>query len=546
MLNSSITRIAFFAVLCCGLPKQAEAGPLIDWLFGRTRAQAAYPVGPPVPTAGYGANYGGYSVSPNTANPYAPNPYTANSYGAGYGVNGSGSNYGANYGTTNGNYSATANPQGGYAANYGTYYGSSLPVIGPNGAGYQAAQPSGIAAATMPGTIPQTLSYVPNFNTYSNRTPVTYYRPLLTTDPNTGAQVVAMAPCTSYEYQAQRVPAFGRSALFGSNSPPFIQSAPQALPTYTLPSGGIPLAAGTPSVMLPTVRGYAPYGSNPYASNGYPSSSYGALQPAMPSGPIQVAPGGSYSTQPLGNSTYYGSTSGGSSGNIYGPSVPGLIAPQGPAYPATPTPNYNSPYPGTTSPGQLQSPGVYPGAPSTDPADIPPSLSPNFPTSTSAQLQRPAQSNQTQEFVPPRVEARPQLRSIVRQPIPNSSSTTGTAAPAERAETPVLMKPIPVPEGFEQPRWNPGLLSEDDMTAMQPISADRVAIAGQSKPIHWASFDQAGQTSFKAQADISQTSSLKPQSGLRPIRTQATTAAPQDRPAPHRSRYDTGGWKAAK
>jgi hypothetical protein len=510
MLNSSITRTALLAVLCCGLPNQAQAGPLIDWLFGRNRAQPAYPVGPAVPVAGYGANYGVSGAS----------PYAANSYGAGYG--------------------ASSYANAGYAANYGTYYGSSLPVIGPNGNGYQAAQPSGIAATTMPATVPQTLSYVPNFNTYSNRVPVTYYRPLLTTDPNTGAQVVAMAPCTSYEYQAQRVPAFGRSALYGSNTPPVFQPAPAAPPTYTLPSGGIPLAAGTPSVMLPSVRGYAPYGSSPYAINGYPGSSYSALQPALPYGAVQVAPGGSYSTQPLGASPYSGTTSGGCTGNVYAPSVPGLIAPQGPAFPATPSP-YNSPYPGTTSPSQPQAPGmVYPDVPSADPADTPPSLSPNFPASASAQRQ-PAPAK---PFDQPQVPLRPQLRSIVRQPIPNSSSAA-TSSPPERMETPALMKPIPVPEGFEQPRWNPGLLSEDDLTAMRTIATERAELAGQSKPIHWASFEQAAHESFKAEA-APQAARPNAHSGLRPIQSRSNASAPQSQPAPIRGRYDTSGWKAAK
>ncbi|MCA9160599.1 MAG: hypothetical protein KDA72_19845, partial [Planctomycetales bacterium] len=168
-LKRSRSTIAMIALVSCGLsPRAAQAGPLLDWLFGRTHAGPAYAVGAPVPVG---------------------NGPVGNGYAAAYGAAG---------------YPAT-----GYAGNYGTYYSSQLPAIGPAGAGYTAPMPTGIAAATLPSTLPSTLSYVPNFQTQSQRVPVTYYRPLLTTDPNTGAQVVAMAPCTSYETMAQRAPAVG-------------------------------------------------------------------------------------------------------------------------------------------------------------------------------------------------------------------------------------------------------------------------------------------------------------------------------------------------
>lgn len=166
----------FVASLGCAVsPRSAQAGPLIDWLFGRSPAGPAYPVGQPVPVGnGYATGYAGYAAAP------------AASYGvANYGTPGNG--YAAGYGSY-------APNSGGYAGNYGTYYSSQLPTIGPAGAGYTAPMPSGITAATLPATTAPTLSYVPNYQTYSQRAPVTYYRPLMTTDPNTGAQVVAMAP----------------------------------------------------------------------------------------------------------------------------------------------------------------------------------------------------------------------------------------------------------------------------------------------------------------------------------------------------------------
>ena len=142
-----------------------------------------------------------------------------------------------------------------YTANYGYYNGPQSAVIGPGTAGYRAPVPSGISAAT----VPSTLSYVPNFRTNAYRAPVTYYRPIMTTDPNTGAQVVTMAPCTSYEYQTQRVPTMGRQAFYPSSSWP--QAVPQTRPTiqtYTLPNGGVALPYSTQAIS-PSASGYRGY-----------------------------------------------------------------------------------------------------------------------------------------------------------------------------------------------------------------------------------------------------------------------------------------------
>jgi hypothetical protein len=238
-------------------------------------------------------------------------------------------------------------PNTGYAANLGNYYGSQLPVIGPTGAGYSAQMPTGIAAATMP----QTMSYVPNFNSSALRAPVTYYRPLLTTDPNTGSQVVAMAPCTSYQYLTQRVPAFGQSALYGSYQAPQPQPL-QSIPSYTLPSGGIPLSSNTSGSATfggGTALGYSPY------------SSYQISPPPMTGSP-------SYPTSPLGSNYYNSSPSGGSTGSIYSQSVPGLVAPPASTY-TTPgvSPSYGQPgyaQPGYAQPGYAQPGNSNPALPS--------------------------------------------------------------------------------------------------------------------------------------------------------------------------------------
>ncbi|QDV24483.1 hypothetical protein [Aureliella helgolandensis] len=444
---------------CClgGLaPQQAQAGPLIDWLFGARRTAPAYPVGQPVPVGS--GNVAGYA------------PYNAAVSG---------------YGTP------TASPvpmiPNGYATNYGNYYGSQLPVIGSTGAGYSTPPLSGIAAATMPPTV----SYVPNYGTQSLRAPVTYYRPMLSTDPRTGAQVVAMAPCTSYEYQAQRVPTLGRSSLFGSYAPP---AAPQTAPgmqSYTLPSGGIPLGYAAPSMMAPAATSYG------YTS-GY--GSYSALQTPttdLTAPPPAYGTPGSYPTNQYGATPYYNTTpnystnNGGSCGGYSGSSspgypytVPGLSAPPSlQAAPTSPPPSTSAPapsgsYPGSTAPPSSSSPsGVYPG-PSNDPADSPPSL-PNFPTSTSAA------SNDSY---------RPSLRSITRQPRQEEDTTVAQPSTDQPRSSAPAMTPLPAPRGFDaSPNWNPGLLREGDMTASHNAPPQYVPLAaqyaGQSTAIHWASFE---------------------------------------------------------
>ncbi|MFK7737963.1 MAG: hypothetical protein AB8B50_18175 [Pirellulaceae bacterium] len=451
--------LACFAVVgAFALPSKAQAGPLIDWLFGRSNAPAPYPVGTPVPM-GSGLGTG-----------LAP----ANGYAAGYG------NYGVGYG----NYGAApANP---YSAGYGNYYAPRLPVLGNGAAGYLAPRQNAVASSVLP-----TANYVPNFRTNSYRGPVTYYRPILATDPNTGAQVVQMAPCTSYQDLTGRVPVPGRTALFGSTVAPPTQPAPRTLPTYTIPNGGIPLA-GSPRTV--------PYAANPYSANPYTATSpytsttpyasayrgYSALQPAVP------VP--QYSTTPLGNNYYgtggYGTTGGGSTGS-YAQPVPGLAAPQAPVT-RTPAPSWGQP---TTPPGEAP-PGsnVLPPTTSSDPSgDMRPSLPQDFGGSASrgepaSRVHSLVQSPRSERVRPtyPSVNV-PSLRSEDSQV---TRSKPEVDLPQQRAADGVEMEPIPVPDDFDsKSRWNPGLLREGDMTAQQSM-VEIARFAGQTKKIHWASFEE--------------------------------------------------------
>ncbi len=502
MYKPTMRRIVLPTILCFGsFPNMVEAG-FCDCLFGRSKTPVpSYPVGPPIPVAG----------APVAGAPVAANPSTC---GAPPRV------------------SAYAPPAN--TAWYGNYYGAQMPVIGQAGAGYPAPQPTGITAASIPATVPQTMSYVPNYNSYANRAAVTYYRPLLTTDPASGAQVVVMAPCTSYEYQTQRVPTFGKSALYGSATQPVLPPAPQAMPSYTLPSGGIPIANNAPSVSLPTVRGYSPYGANPYASN-----SYAVQQPPVTTfGAPTQTPGGVYPSVPAGSVPSCGPGGACANGYSAAPVLPGLVAPpaaSSPVYPGTTSGGvYPNSAPSPASPNTLTPSGIYPGgsgATSPDPASLPPTLPPNFPTSSNSSAPRA------------------QLRSVVQQPM-SGGYEQQSKAPATLESNPQPIRPIPAPEDFQQQRWNPGLLSEEDMTAMRATEPSRLEVAGQSKPIQWASFESSQATSGQPQRAALRAPVSNPANGLRPIAGNAHAIAEppmnQAEAAKKWERYNDQGWSATK
>jgi len=101
------------------------------------------------------------------------------------------------------------------------------------------------------------------YRTSSYRVPITYYRPVLTTDPNTGAQVLVQQPCTSFVQQEQRSPI----RLFRSARPNLSGD-----PAYGLPADSCPPAytAAMPSLIYPGL-GYV-VAANP--TTGLQNSSY--------------------------------------------------------------------------------------------------------------------------------------------------------------------------------------------------------------------------------------------------------------------------------
>ena len=256
-----------------------------------------------------------------------------------------------------------------------------------------------------------------------------------------------------------------------------------------------------------------------------------------------------YSTTVPEGSNYYGGAGGGLSGTIYSNTVPGLTAPQGPYSPSpyspSPTPAYplgTSPTPYSPTPSYSTSPEHQVLPPSTDPGDLSPSL--------------------------PYNGLRPQLRSIVPEvDATGAESAFQGAAPSSRPanreatrELPV-MSPIPAPEGLERPRWSPGLMRESDMTALRPVPRTE-QYAGQSKKIHWASFEQ--DSSGLSQDSLSSSHTVWALELTPSAADQAASPSSQSvhramvdeqpysgghRSAPTTSpstRYDNSGWKASR
>ena len=147
------------------------------------------------------------------------------------------------------------------------YRGQVNPPVSP------AAQMPGTCMTTCPKTCYQTVNrvvanYVPYtaFRTQWYRVPVTYYRPVTTTNPQTGCISTCMKPCTYYQMQARRVPYTTYQTVY--------RTVQQRVP-YTVyetsysgnncgscTSCGTPPAAGTAPVTSGIVQNQAPAGVN--------------------------------------------------------------------------------------------------------------------------------------------------------------------------------------------------------------------------------------------------------------------------------------------
>ena len=250
----------------------------------------AVPIGPPVPVNGRTAMMPSVGYVPPS---FAANagsqlpPFSPPSYVAQY------PNYASQFPAQ-----ATSQTLG-----YGSYAG--------------ATPPTNNAPMLAPG-FPQTVAgYLPTaaYDTQWSRTPVTYYRPVTAFDPRYGTTVTSLQPCTSYQYQAQRVPVIAPRPLQGdygsqANNWPAITSpgynptglavnnayAPVAQPFQNVPMVGMPMN-GQPNA-------YATMGSTG-TSLGMPATSpptttmnYYPQSPGLPIYPTQPNYNGSVVQNP--------------------------------------------------------------------------------------------------------------------------------------------------------------------------------------------------------------------------------------------------------
>ncbi len=197
-------------------------------------------------------------------------------------------------------------------------------TAGSGSAPEQAGSDSGVSSATQGGNPAQGYSafqppkqscwndfwgrwFGRGYRTSSYRVPVTYYRPVLTTDPTTGQQVVVQQPCTSFITQQQRTPVrLFRSARPDTNQPALMD--PNACPP------GYSYVAAMPGVIYPGLGYAVTANSTPgvIANSGYVMAT-GALQPisypgvavwngaVIPTSAVLVAPpaAAASSTRPL-------------------------------------------------------------------------------------------------------------------------------------------------------------------------------------------------------------------------------------------------------
>ncbi len=277
----------------------------------------------------------------------------------------------------------------------------------------------------LPNGIPQTVvSAMPTaaYDTQWQRTPVTYYRPVTQYDPNYGTTVTSLQPCTSYQYQAARVPMMAPTPVGGayaqaSNQWPAINQpgyyptgvassntmlptlapaaastvvAPPAMPSYpavqSLPNSGVQIPTVQPGASI--TSGMYPYSAAPNTAATTPTTPYSTQATFTPfsvpqtsaAAPttISASANGTVPAQtPLSNGVYYGGAPATANcpnglcpttGNLTPPVVPGAssVVPYGPVtyLPAKPAADASQPVlpPAGFAPTTTQLPTVNSGA----------------------------------------------------------------------------------------------------------------------------------------------------------------------------------------
>ena len=366
----------------------------------------------------------------------------------------------------------------------------------------------------LPNGFPQSVaSAMPTaaYDTQWQRTPVTYYRPVTQFDPNYGTTVTSLQPCTSYQYQAQRVPMVAPTPVGGAyaqasnqwpaiNQPGYyptgvanayaLNPVPLANPNTPLP-GSMVAPPTYPQVQYLPSNGTVPASATSTGSATFQANTNPGLSSAVYYGSPTANPAVNCPNGVCPSNTY---TANAPSTNLTPPNVPGAasIVPMGPV-----TYLPGSSVPGSSVPGSSNTNPVLPPSGATldpeaaraptwppPPSLTPPSLTPPSatPTTSSAGLwsdrdERVAKMSPMTRLpmVPidrPVANAAPTYptsRSVsndpaaIASPFPGSSASnpaTSPTLPTYQPSTKTLnAKPLVAPEGFDgKPHWNPKLL----------------------------------------------------------------------------------------
>ena len=346
----------------------------------------------------------------------------------------------------------------------------------------------------LPNGFPQSVaSAMPTaaYDTQWQRTPVTYYRPVTQFDPNYGTTVTSLQPCTSYQYQAQRVPMVAPTPVGGAYAQASNQWPAINQPGY-YPTGVANAYAMNP---VPLANPNTPLPGSAVAPPTYPQVQYLPPNGTVPAS--AMSPGSATfqanTNQGLSSAVYYGSPT----ANLAPPNVQGAssIVPMGPvtylpgsSLPGSSLPGSSNPNPvlppsppsgATLDPEAARAP-TWPPPPSVPSPSAPPTSA--APSTSSAGLwsdrdERVAKMSPMTRLpmVPidrPLANAAPTYptsRSVsndpaaIASPFPGSSASnpaTSPTLPTYQPSTKTLnAKPLVAPEGFDgKPHWNPKLL----------------------------------------------------------------------------------------
>lgn len=381
----------------------------------------------------------------------------------------------------------------------------------------------------LPAGLPQTsAAFLPTaaYDTRWQQTPVTYYRPVTQYDPNYGTTVTSLQPCTSYQYQAARVPLVAPST-FGSptyavNRMP-VTNMPAYYPQAGLPVGSVPMPSAYPTLQqLPTVGTPVIANRMNQASTGTssgPSSTLPLATMAPPAGTVVTA-------NHLAPMSMMTAPNAATQATAWMPAttVPMPQVPITSAIPGTGTPVYTVPATVPTTslspcPNGVCAPSI-PGATSVIPLGPPTLMSPSsmspsspFPSTSSASttpflpsVTNPILPNpgDTNPVLPPSNNYDPEAtrpptlgNSAAMYPmkrIPVAEIDRGAPVPVRSAEPPAA-QPIPQPENRAlpsappvlppstleplkapsdldaKPRWNPKLLPRSNGESRETVAS---------------------------------------------------------------------------